>query len=119
MSPGRSPGSYRWYSPSDAALADMVAGSPFPTELNSGPMTAADVRYTMIATRDDAIVTRYTSAFIDAANVTNILVQDGCPQDRTGHIAGSTDPRTIDLALNALDPHKHPALRCVANDDRR
>ncbi|MFE9786977.1 hypothetical protein ACFYO7_16510 [Nocardia salmonicida] len=53
----------------------------------------------------------YTSAFIDAPNVANILVQDGCPEDHTGHIAGSTDSRTTDLGLHALDPVRHPTIR--------
>ena len=48
----------------------------------------------MTATSYDRTVTPYTSAFIDAPNVTNILVQDGCPEDHTGHIAGSTDPNS-------------------------
>ncbi|PXX54937.1 triacylglycerol esterase/lipase EstA (alpha/beta hydrolase family) [Nocardia tenerifensis] len=105
--------------PDRPALTDMMAGSPFLQELDKDGMTADGVRYTMIATREDQIVTPYTSAFINAPNVTNILVQDGCPEDRTGHIAGSTDPRTVDLALNALDPQQHPRIRCVSNNDRK
>ncbi|MFQ6331277.1 esterase/lipase family protein [Nocardia sp. CWNU-33] len=101
------------------ALVDMLAGSDYLNELNRGPMTAPGVRYTMIASRDDAIATPYTTAFIDAPNVTNIVIQDGCPDDHAGHLAETTDPRTIDLTLHALDPQRHPIIRCTANNDRR
>ncbi|MEV0463892.1 hypothetical protein AB0I30_12390 [Nocardia tengchongensis] len=99
------------------AMADMIAGSSYLTRLNSGPMVAPGVRYVMTATAYDRIVTPYTTAFIDAPGVTNILVQDGCPEDHTGHLAGSTDPRTVDLVLHALDPVRHPGVRCTANDN--
>lgn len=97
----------------------MLIGSPYLTTLNSGPMTAPTVRYTMIATETDKIVTPYTSGFIDAPNVTNVLLQDGCPQDRAGHLTESTDPRTVDLTLHALDPVRHPQVRCLPNTDER
>ncbi|APE34940.1 hypothetical protein BOX37_14390 [Nocardia mangyaensis] len=102
-----------------AAVRDMLAGSPYLTELNSGPMTAPSVRYTMIATAYDQIVSPPSVSFIDAPNVTNTLIQDGCPEDRAGHLAESTDPRTIDLVLNALDPVRHPSVRCLPNTDER
>ncbi|WP_405133180.1 esterase/lipase family protein [Nocardia sp. NBC_01388] len=105
--------------PNTSALTDMLAGSAYLTRLTSGPMVAPGVRYTMIASRDDELVTPYTSAFIDAPGVTNIVLQDGCPDDHAGHIAESTDPRSVDLVLNALDPVRHPALRCTPNADRK
>ncbi|MVU75742.1 hypothetical protein GPX89_00610 [Nocardia sp. ET3-3] len=101
------------------AMFDMLAGSPYLTRLNSGPMVAPGVRYVMTATSYDEIVTPYTTAFIHAPGVTDILVQDGCAADHTGHMAGSTDPRTVDLVLNALDPVRHPTVRCAANDNRK
>ncbi|MGW4533181.1 esterase/lipase family protein [Nocardia sp. NPDC004340] len=101
------------------AMFDMVSGSPFLTGLNDGPLVAPGVRYVMTATEYDQIVTPYTTAFIDAPEVTNIVVQDGCPEDHTGHMAGSTDPRTVDLVLRALDPARHPSVRCIANDNRK
>ncbi|WP_158675557.1 alpha/beta fold hydrolase [Nocardia stercoris] len=102
-----------------AAAHDMLAGSEFLTELDADGMTAPGVRYTLIGTRTDRIVTPYTSSFIDAPNTTDILIQDGCPEDLAGHLAESADPRTIDLTLNALDPVRHHTVRCVANDDQR
>ncbi|MRH90816.1 hypothetical protein GFY24_25825 [Nocardia sp. SYP-A9097] len=105
--------------PGTSALTDVVAGSPYLTTLNRGPVVAPGVRYTMIASRDDRIVTPYTSAFIDAPGVTNIVLQDGCPQDHAGHLAESTDPRTVDLVLHALDPDRHPTIRCTLNEDRK
>ncbi|MFE3225316.1 esterase/lipase family protein [Nocardia sp. NPDC059228] len=101
------------------AMFDMLAGSPYLAGLNSGPPVAPGVRYVMTATAYDEIVTPYATAFIDAPGVTNILVQDGCSEDHTGHLAGSTDPRTVDLVLHALDPDRHPTVRCVTNDNRK
>lgn len=102
-----------------AAMRDMLVGSPFMTELGRGPMTAPGVHYTMLASRYDQIVTPYSNAFVDEPNVKNILIQDGCEEDRAGHLAESTDPRTVDLVLNALDPVRHPVVRCVPNTDER
>ncbi|MFI5718130.1 esterase/lipase family protein [Nocardia sp. NPDC051750] len=102
-----------------AAVRDMLVGSPYLTELNSGPMTAPAVRYTMLASTYDQIVSPPSASFVDAPNVTNILIQDGCPEDWAGHLAESTDPRTVDLVLNALDPLRHPAVRCLPNTDER
>ena len=100
------------------ALLDMLTGSQYLTELNSGEMTAPGAHYTMIATSYDDIVVPYTSAFIDAPNVTNITVQDGCPEDHVTHVAASNDPRTIALALQALDPQAHSNPRCTAAGKR-
>ncbi|WP_067820720.1 alpha/beta fold hydrolase [Nocardia inohanensis] len=101
------------------AMHDMIAGSEFLTGLDRGQPAAPGVRYTMIGTRSDQIVTPYTRSFLDAPNVENVTLQDGCPEDLAGHLAESTDPRTIDLTLHALDPDRHPEIRCQANDDTR
>ncbi|MFJ9371395.1 esterase/lipase family protein [Nocardia sp. NPDC101769] len=98
------------------AAVDMTPGSPFLTALNSGPLTAAGVRYTMIGSSYDELVSP-TVAFIDGPNVTNILIQDGCPIDHAGHAAEATDPRTIDLTMHTLDPDRHPDIRCAANNN--
>ncbi|MER7175731.1 esterase/lipase family protein [Streptomyces mesophilus] len=44
------------------------------------------------------------------SQITNILLQDVCPLDRSGHLRHPYSPTTIRLTLNALDPaHAEPA----------
>ena len=75
--------------------------------LNATP-TVAGVRYTVIESRGDEVVTPYTNAFLPAAsNVTNILLQNQCPLDATDHLEIAYDPIALADMLNALDP-AHP-----------
>ena len=57
-------------------LADQIAGSPFITKLNEGGDTVPGVRYHVIATQYDEVVTPYRSQFLTGPNVTNVLIQD-------------------------------------------
>ncbi|MFX0573821.1 alpha/beta fold hydrolase [Nocardia nepalensis] len=91
------------------------AAKSYIQSLNSGPSpVAASVQYTMIATHEDQISVPPDIAFLNAPNVHNIWLQDGCPQDRSGHITEMRDPRLIGLVTNALDPNLHPAIPCEA-----
>ncbi|HEY4702049.1 MAG TPA: hypothetical protein VIH64_09180 [Streptosporangiaceae bacterium] len=47
------------------------------TSLNAGGDTVAGPTYTVIETRNDEIVTPYTSAFLSRPHVTNIAVRPG------------------------------------------
>ena len=88
-------------------------------ELNAGDETPGSVDYTNIATRYDEVVTPYTSAFLaaDGNQVTNVTLQDDCPNDTSEHLRTPYDPPSIQIPLNALgrsgpaDPSFRPA--CV------
>ena len=67
-------------------LADQVAGSAFLTKLNAGGDTVPGVRYTVIATRYDEVVTPYRTQFLDGPDVRNVLLQDLCPVDLSEHV---------------------------------
>jgi triacylglycerol lipase len=86
------------------ACAQQAAGSPFITALNSGDETPGPVSYTNIATRYDEVVTPYTSAFLypDDDQVTNVTLQDRCPNDTSEHLRTPYDAAAIALTLNAL-----------------
>lgn len=86
------------------AFADQSAGSSFMRRLNEGGDTVPGVRYVVIQTRYDEIVTPWTSALLDGPEVTNIVVQDGCEQNRIDHAAIVYDRRSVGYALRALDP---------------
>jgi triacylglycerol esterase/lipase EstA (alpha/beta hydrolase family) len=95
------------------ACAQQIAGSPFLTTLNAGGDTVAGPTYTVIETRNDEIVTPYTSAFLSGPNVTNIVLQNVCPLDQTDHIGIADDTVALHLVLNALDPAHPQAVPCV------
>jgi hypothetical protein len=68
----------------------------------------------VIATEDDEVVTPYANAFLpEAPNVTNITVQQQCPQDSTDHLELAYDPVALADVLNALDPANPVRVPCV------
>ena len=107
---------------SDVFLADcpackeQEAGSPFITNLNAGGETNPNVNYTVIESRNDEVVTPYTSAFLaPAPKVTNITLQDQCPLDQGEHLSMPYDHIADADVLSALDPAhpQHPACTLV------
>lgn len=95
------------------ACAEQIAGSAFMNKLNAGGDTVPGPTYTVIETRNDEIVTPYTSAFLTGPAVTNILLQNVCPLDQTDHIGIADDTVALHLVLNALDPAHPQAVPCV------
>jgi triacylglycerol esterase/lipase EstA (alpha/beta hydrolase family) len=95
------------------ACAQQIAGSSFMTTLNAGGDTVTGPSYTVIETRNDEIVTPYTSAFLSGPDVTNIVLQNVCPLDQTDHIGIADDTVALHLVLNALDPAHPQAVPCV------
>ncbi|WP_367040370.1 alpha/beta fold hydrolase [Streptomyces sp. Je 1-332] len=93
------------------SLADQVAGSPFLTKLNEGGDTVPGVRYTVIATKYDEVVTPYRTQFLDGPGVRNVTIQDLCPVDVSEHVAiGILDRVAHHEVANALDPaHATPS----------
>jgi pimeloyl-ACP methyl ester carboxylesterase len=95
------------------ACVEQEQGSSFLAALNVTP-TVPSVQYTVIASQDDQVVTPYTNAFLPAApNVTNITVQNQCPQDSTDHLELAYDPVALANVLNALDPANPVQVPCV------
>ena len=95
-----------------AACAEQEQGSPFLSALNARP-TVPGVTYTLIESRDDEVVTPYTSAFLTGRHVTNITVQNQCPVDHTDHLEIAYDPVTLADVLNALDPAHQVRVPCL------
>lgn len=85
------------------ACAQQVAGSSFLAKLNAGDQTPPPASYTVVETRNDEVVTPYTSEFLPAGSrVTNILLQNRCPADPTDHVGIIYDPVAIQWMLDAL-----------------
>ena len=84
---------------------EQLVGSSMITDLNRGGETFAGVDYTVIATRYDQFSTPYAATFLTAgpgARVNNVLLQDGCPVDISGHSVMTYSPRAISVTLRAL-----------------
>ncbi|MEU8654698.1 alpha/beta fold hydrolase [Streptomyces sp. NPDC048737] len=97
------------------ALAQQIAGSDFMTKLNEGGDTVPGVRYTVIATRYDEVVTPYRTQFLSGPNVRNVLVQDLCPLDLSEHaLLGLTDRIAFHEVANALDPAHATRTTCAS-----
>ncbi|MFE6227363.1 MULTISPECIES: alpha/beta fold hydrolase [unclassified Streptomyces] len=96
-------------------LADQIAGSAFLTRLNEGGDTVPGVRYHVIATRYDQVVTPYRSQFLSGPDVTNVLLQDKCALDLSEHVAiGTVDRVAFHEVANALDPAHATPTTCLS-----
>lgn len=86
------------------ACSQQIQGSSFLASLDQTP-TVASVKYVVIETADDDVVTPYTNAFLPAAaNVQNITLQNQCPQDGSDHISIPYDSNALQDMINALGP---------------
>jgi triacylglycerol esterase/lipase EstA (alpha/beta hydrolase family) len=95
------------------ACSDQVQGSAFITALNAGGDTVAGVKYTVIQSRYDEVVTPYQSAFLSGSNVTNITIQDKCILDGGDHLSMPYDHIVDREVLNALDPAHAASTLCT------
>lgn len=84
------------------SLVDQQTGSSFQTSLFADGDVVPGPRYTVIETSRDEVVTPYTNAFLTGPNVTNILIQDQCPDDPTGHVGLAFDRPALANVLNVL-----------------
>jgi hypothetical protein len=66
------------------------------------------VRYTVIESANDEVVTPYTSAFLAGPGVTNTTLQQQCGVDQGEHLSMAYDHIADADVLTALDP-QHPA----------
>ncbi len=96
------------------ALVQLMQGSSFLTELNSGGDTVPGVEYTSIATAVDETIQPYTNALFRDGGVHNVVVQDVCPQDNVAHFTFTYDPTTLGLVLDALDPAAEITPLCTS-----
>ena len=94
------------------ACQEQEAGSPSITNLNAGGETVPGVKYTVIESRNDEVVTPYTSAFLTDASVNNITLQDQCSLDQGEHLSMPYDHLADADVLNALDPAHPVPLVC-------
>jgi triacylglycerol esterase/lipase EstA (alpha/beta hydrolase family) len=95
------------------ACTEQIAGSSFLNKLNAGGDTLPGVKYTVIESTYDEVVTPYWSAFLSGSNVSNILLQNQCLLDFSDHLGQIYDQIALRDVLNALDPAHVVRPGCV------
>jgi triacylglycerol esterase/lipase EstA (alpha/beta hydrolase family) len=86
------------------ACVQQIQGSSFLANLNQAP-TAPGVKYVVIETNHDEVVTPYTNAFLPAGqNVQNITLQNQCSSDASDHLSIAYDSNALQDMINALGP---------------
>jgi len=97
------------------SLMQQKEGSDFVKRLNEGGDTLPGVKYTVIATKYDEVVTPYKTQFLDGPNVKNVVVQDLCAADISEHLAiGLFDRVAFHETANALDPENATKTNCLS-----
>lgn len=109
------PGAADFLDDNTPGLTDQVAGSPFIRTLTAGGDTVPGVRYTVISTIFDEVVTPYTTQALSGPGVHNVLLQDLCAVDISEHVAiGLTDRIAFHEVANALDPAHATRTTCLS-----
>ncbi|HWD84095.1 MAG TPA: hypothetical protein VG497_34570 [Kribbella sp.] len=96
------------------ACDELIVGGSAVQRLTTGPIAQPGVKYTVIASRFDTLVTPHETSFIREPGVTNEYVQDSCPYDPVGHVGLAFDPTVAQLVANALDPTHATRIACAA-----
>ncbi|MCU1449198.1 MAG: lipase [Acidimicrobiales bacterium] len=96
------------------ACDDLIVGGSAVQTLDDGPIAQPGVAYTIIASRDDEMVTPTDTAFVHEPGVTNGYVQDVCPLDPVGHLGEAYDSDVWQLVENALDPARAKPIACTS-----
>ncbi len=94
------------------ACDEIIVGGSEVAKLTAGPIAQPGVKYTVIASRLDALVTPHETSFIREPGVKNQFVQDTCPLDPVGHVGLAFDPTVAQLVANALDPARARPVLC-------
>jgi triacylglycerol esterase/lipase EstA (alpha/beta hydrolase family) len=98
------------------ALIEQEQGGEFQTHLFAGGDTVPGVRYVVIETNKDEVVTPYTNAFLSGSNVTNILLQNQCPTDKVEHIGMASDSPAWQNVLNQLGSSPNPSFKATCSN---
>ena len=94
------------------ALPEQTEKSAFMTKLfGSGEPVVAGVKYVVVETDHDEVVTPYTHAFLSGSNVTNITIQNQCPGDPVAHIGMFDDSPSLQNVLNQLSSSPNPSFK--------
>jgi pimeloyl-ACP methyl ester carboxylesterase len=96
------------------ACDNLITGGSAVATLDNGPIAQPGVRYTVITSRYDELVTPTSTAFVNEPGVKNTYVQDLCPLDPVGHLNEAYDLNVWKMVTNALDPATAKPFLCSA-----
>ncbi len=99
------------------SLPEQETSSAFVKKLfGAGDPVVAGVRYVVIETEHDEVVTPYTNAFLSGSGVTNITIQGQCPQDPVAHIGMFDDSPSLQNVLNQLSASPNPSFKATCSN---
>jgi pimeloyl-ACP methyl ester carboxylesterase len=100
------------------SLPEQEENSAFIKKLfGSGEPLAAGVRYAVIETTHDEVVTPYTHAFLSGgSNVTDITIQNQCSSDPVAHIGMFDDSPALQNVLNQLSATPNPSFKATCSN---
>ena len=90
------------------SCTEYLAPSAFLDDLARGGVHVAGPAYTSIVSKYDEVVTPYTSGILSEPGTTDIVLQDFCASDASGHLSQAVDPNVTGLILHALDASYTP-----------
>ncbi|MEU7764654.1 alpha/beta fold hydrolase [Nocardia sp. NPDC049190] len=93
------------------AAVQQAEGSPILVDLNAEGDTVPGVRYVTIGSRVDEMIQPFDNIALRGPGAQNIVLQDLCPSDLTGHFHMVYDLFVQELLLTVLDPNS-PAPVC-------
>ena len=91
------------------ACTEYLAPSAFLDDLARGGVHVPGPTYTSIVSEYDEVVTPYTSGILGEPGTTDVVLQDFCAGDASGHLSQAVDPNVTGLILHALDASYAPA----------
>jgi hypothetical protein len=99
------------------SLPEQEENSAFIKKLFGGSdPVVAGVRYAVIETNHDEVVTPYTHAFLSGSEVTNITIQEQCPSDPVAHIGMFDDSPSLQNVLNQLSSTPNPSFKATCSN---
>jgi len=94
------------------ACDDLGIKGPAVEKLDNGPIVQQGNNVVIIASKHDTFVTPADNPFISEPGVTNLWVQDLCPNDPVGHIGEAYDQTVWNMVFNALGGNAGAPVQC-------
>jgi Lipase (class 2) len=99
------------------SLPEQTENSAFMKKLfGSGEPVVSGVRYVVIETNHDEVVTPYAHAFLSGSNVTDITIQSQCPSDPVAHIGMFDDSPSLQNVVNQLSSSPNESFKATCSN---
>lgn len=96
-----------------ASCDEYLPPNQFLTDLTYGGVSVPGPNYLTIVSKYDEVVLPYTSGVLKEPGVTNIVLQDVCALDLSGHISQAVNPNVTRFILWQLNGQKTKRPSCV------